>query len=136
MAGEMKQGGNVAPFTLKRVGQAQVELAPKSTAVARETEGRWIGEYVFAGYPRHVTVDIANHGASAATVEFVVVGRATTKLPIDFVAEEDGLLRIESRAYRITYEGRVLKDERRIDGTFMQGSIEIPLILRREGAKS
>ncbi len=50
MKGEMKQGGNVAPFTLKRVGQAQVELAPKSTAVARETEGRWIGEYVFAGY--------------------------------------------------------------------------------------
>jgi hypothetical protein len=38
MAGEMKQGGNVAKFALRRVAQAQVESAPRSTRVAREVE--------------------------------------------------------------------------------------------------
>ncbi len=136
MAGELRQGGNVAPFALKRMGDAQVELPPHSTSVPRDVEGRWTGEYEMGGYPRHVTVDFANHGASAATVEFVVVGKATTKVPIDFVSEEEGLMRLESHALRITFEGRIRNDEGRIVGTFELGSMAVPLVLRRGAAKS
>lgn len=136
MSGEMRQAGLAAPFVLKRVGEAQVELAARSTAVARAIEGRWIGEYEMGGYSRHVTVDFANHASSAATVDLVVVGKATTKVPIDFVSEEEGLLRLESRAYRITFEGRMCKEEGPIAGTLAQGSIEVPLVLRRAGGKS
>ena len=64
------------------------------------------------------------------------VGKATTKLPIDFVSEEEGLLRIECHPYRINFEGRIHKGEGRIAGTFAQGAIEVPLVLRREGGKS
>ena len=135
MSGEMRQAGNVAPFALKRIGSAQVELARHSTRVARETEGRWVGEYEMGGYPRHVTVDIANRDTPPAAVDFVVVGKATTKVPIDFVAEEEGLLRLESSVYRMTFEGRRNADGR-IVGTFDTGQAEVPLILRREGAKS
>jgi hypothetical protein len=135
MAGEMRQAGNAAPFVLKRNGPAQVELARRSTRVARETEGRWIGEYETGGYARHVTVDIANRDTPPAAVDFVVVGKATTKVPIDFVAEEEGLLRLESSAYRMTFEGR-RKDDGRIVGTFDTGQAEVPLVLRREGAKT
>ncbi len=136
MSGELSQGGNKAPFTLKRSGAAQVEAVARSTAVSRETEGRWIGEYELGGYPRHVTVDIANRPGAAATVEFVVVGKATTKLPIDFVSEEEGLLRIQCSAYRITFEGRLDNDKAKIVGTFENGPFELPLTLRREGKAS
>jgi hypothetical protein len=136
MAGEMRQGGNTAPFALKRVGDAQVELPPRSTAVARALEGRWTGEYEMGGYPRHVTVDFANHAGSAATVDFVVVGKATTKVPIDFVSEEEGLLRLESHDFRINFEGRIHEGEGRIAGTFTLGVMEAPLVLRRTGGKS
>ncbi|HLX25074.1 MAG TPA: hypothetical protein VKR38_17125 [Usitatibacter sp.] len=136
MSGELSQGGNKAPFTLKRSGAAQVELAVRSTAVSRETEGRWIGEYEMGGYPRHVTVDIANRPGAAATVEFVVVGKATTKLPVDFVSEQEGLLRIQCSAYRINFEGRLDGDKNRIVGTFENGPFELPLTLRREGKAS
>ena len=136
MTGELKQAGNVAPFTLERTGAAQVDLAKRSTAVSHETEGRWIGEYEMGGYPRHVTVDIANRAGAPASVEFVVVGKATTKLPIDFVAEEEGMLRIESHAYGITFEGRVHGSDGRIVGTFENGPFELPLTLRREGKTS
>lgn len=136
MSGEMRQGGNAAPFALKRVGDAQVELPARSTAVARALEGRWTGEYEMGGYPRHVTVDFTNHAGAAATVDLVVVGKATTKVPIDFVSEQEGLLRLESHAYRINYEGRIHAEEGRIAGTLAQGSIEVPLVLRRAGGKS
>jgi hypothetical protein len=136
MSGELTQSGNTARFTLKRTGAAQVELAARSTAVSRETEGRWIGEYEMGGYPRHVTVDIANRPGAPANVDFVVVGKATTKLPIDFVSEEEGLLRIRCSAYRINFEGRLDARKEKIVGTFENGPFELPLVLRREGKAS
>lgn len=134
MAGELRQGGNVAPFLLRRTGEAQVDLGSRSGPVAEATQGRWIGEYELGGYARHVTVDIANEGLAKPRVDFVVVGKATTKLPIDFVAEQDGVLRIESRLYRISFEGRVAGE--RIVGSLEQGPVEVPLVLRRPGEKA
>jgi len=134
LAGEMRQGGNAAPFTLKRTGEAQVDPASRSTPVANSTQGRWVGDYEMAGYPRNVTLDIANDGANMPKVDFVVVGKLTTKLPIDFVAEEEGMLRIESRPYGITLEARVTGD--RIEGTLEQGPMEAPISLRRPAEKT
>lgn len=129
LVGELRQAGNVAPFVLRRAGPAQVEGAKRSTAVPRGVEGRWVGRYELGGYPRSVTVDIANDGGAMPNVDFVIVGKATTKLPIDFVAEREGTLRIESAPYGITFEGRIR--DGRIDGTFEQGPFELPLTLRR-----
>ena len=129
LSGELTQAGNVAPIALMRSGDAQVEPPRRSTRVASTTEGRWVGQFELGGYPRHVTIDIANPATGAAQVEFVVVGRATTKLPVNYVAEEDGTLRLESRAYGLAIEGRVLAG--RIDGTVEVGPQEIPLRLRR-----
>jgi len=134
--GELRQAGNAAPFALRLAGAAQVDPARRSTAVARETEGRWIGEYEMNGYPRHVTVDIANHAGAPASVELVVVGKATTRVPVDYVAEAEGMLRLESSAYRLTFEGRVRAAEGRIVGTLENGPFELPLTLRREGKSS
>jgi hypothetical protein len=136
MTGQFRQGGNTAPFTLKRTGVAQVDAARRSTAVGRDTEGRWVGEYEMNGYPRHVTVDIANHAGAPASVDFVVVGKATTRVPVDFIAEEEGILRIESSPYRMAFEGRVQASGGRITGTIDNGLAEVPLILRREGKAS
>src|SRR5690349_6011688 len=66
--GEMKQAGNVAPIALARTGEAQVERAPRSGPVAATTEGRWVGEFELGGYPRKVTIDIANRGGAPAEV--------------------------------------------------------------------
>ena len=129
LQGEMKQAGNAAPLALARAGDAQVEYAPKSGPVAATTEGRWVGEFELGGYPRKITIDIANRGKEAAQVDFVVVGKQTTKIPVDFVAEEDGVLRIASQVYRIVFEGRV--GAGRIDGSIDVGPQEIPLRLRR-----
>jgi hypothetical protein len=131
MAGEMSQGGNVAPFVLTRTGPPQVELAPRSTAVARELEGRWTGDYELGGYPRHVTITLENHADAGATARFVIVGKQTNNLPVDRVIEDGNFLRIESRTSRVAFEGRIVKDRDEIRGVVELGAFEPPLVLHR-----
>ena len=131
LTGDFIQAGNRAPFTLEKTGPPQVELPPRSTSIAKELEGAWKGEYELFGYPRHVTIKLANHGADGATAEFVVVGKKTNNLPVDLVTQEGGLLTIDSHEMGISYEGRFQNDSGEIHGTFVQGPLELPLVLRR-----
>lgn len=134
MTGQLRQAGHTAPFELHRAGEAQVDPPVRSTAVTPQLEGRWTGTYEMGGYPRNVTVDIANQPGSTAKIDFVVVGKMTTKLPIDLVAEKDGTLRVESNPYRIVYEGVISAGQ--IKGTLVQGPFEAPLVLRRSTEKA
>jgi len=131
LTGDFLQAGNTTPFVLEKTGPPQVELPPQSSAVAKELEGEWIGEYELLGYPRHVTVRLTNHAGGGATSEFVVVGKKTNNLPVDVVTQQEDFIRIESHETGINYEGRFRKDSGEITGTFEQGPLEIPLVLRR-----
>jgi hypothetical protein len=131
MTGELQQAGNVAPFSLAKVGRAQVEAAPASTAVRRDLEAAWSGQAMLGDYPRTVTITVANHAGGAATATFKVVGKQVTVLPVDFVAEEGEFLRVESQANRVAFEGRFAKDRDEIAGSLALGSFELPLVLRR-----
>lgn len=50
LAGDFRQGGNTAPFVLAKTGPPQVELPLHNTAVSKELEGEWKGEYELTGY--------------------------------------------------------------------------------------
>ena len=130
LAGDFAQAGNRAPFALTKVGPPQVETPPRSTPIAREIEGEWQGDYQIFGAPRHVTLKLMN-GEKGATAEFVVVGRKVNNLPVDLVTQEGDLLTIYSHHTGISYEGRFDKNANEIKGTFMQGPIELPLLLHR-----
>jgi hypothetical protein len=131
LTGDFLQAGNTARFTLTRTGAPQVESAPRSTIVSNELEGEWKGEYDLFGYPRHVTIKLVNHGSEGAAAEFVVVGKRTNNLPVDLVTQEGDLLTITSQESGINYEGRFDRKTGEIKGTFTQGAIELPLVLRR-----
>jgi hypothetical protein len=136
MAGEMTQAGNVAKFSLRKTGPAQVERGPRSTRVARDFEDQWNGEFELGGYPRHVSLTLENHAGSAATATFVVVGKKTTELAVDLVLQEGEFLRIESQASQVTFEGRYSGQRGEIDGTLSLGPIEMPLMLRRSARRT
>jgi hypothetical protein len=135
MSGEMRQGGNIASFSLVRVGPAQVELPPRSTPVARDAEGRWTGELALNGYPRQVTLTLANDRERGASATLVIVGRQTTKLPVRLVVQEGENLRVEA-ANNVTIEGRFASGHREIDGAFALGTVEVPLVLHRASASA
>jgi hypothetical protein len=136
MSGDMRQGGNSAKFSLARVARAQVESPARSTPVGRELEGAWTGEFELGGYPRHVTITFENHADAAATAKFVIVGKQTTNVPVDLVIEEGSLLRIESQANGVVFEGRFARDSGQINGIVELGPLELPLALRRAPARA
>ncbi len=131
MAGEMRQAGNIAKFAARKTGPAQVESPPQSTPVRRDLEDRWLGEFELGGYPRHVTITLENHADAGATAKLVIVGKMTNDLPVDLVIQQGDMLRLESQATQITFEGRVVVAADEIRGTIELGSIERPLVLRR-----
>jgi len=131
LAGDFMQGGNTASFVLEKTGPPQVELPPRSTAVSKELEGEWKGDYELNGYARHVTMKFANRGADGAGVEFVIVGKKTNNVPVTLVTQEGDFLSIKSDELGITYEGRFRKEAGEIKGTFTQGPFELPLVMRR-----
>ena len=131
LSGDFRQGGNTAPFVLKKTGPPQVELPPHSTAVSKELEGEWKGEYEINGYPRHVTMKFANRGRDGAGVEFIIVGKKTNNVPVSLVTQEGDFLSLKSDEFGITYEGRFQSGAVEINGTFAQGPFELPLVMRR-----
>jgi hypothetical protein len=131
-SGKFLQGGNTAPFVLQKTGPPQVELPRQSSAISKELEGEWKGDYEMNGYPRHVTLTLKNHESGPATAELVIVGKRTNNAPVELVVEEGGLLTLESPDSGITYEGRLEKEEAgAIKGTFTLGPFERPLLLKR-----
>ena len=136
MGGEMSQAGNVAEFSLRRTGPPQVELSPRSTPVRVDIEDQWIGEFELGGYPRHVTITLENHTDAGATARFVIVGKQTTLVPVDFVIQDGDFVRIESQTTRITFEGRFVKELGQLRGAIELGSIELPLVLRRAAKRA
>jgi hypothetical protein len=129
LTGDFIQAGNKASFTLTKTGPPQVEVPRQSTAIGKDFVGQWKGDYEMNGYPRHVTVTLANHDSGPATAQFVIVGKRTTEAPVNLVTDDDGFLTIESQEIGIGYEGRLRNGE--IRGTFTLGSFELPLVLQR-----
>jgi hypothetical protein len=131
MTGEMRQAGNVAKFALAKRGPAQVDAPPRSTAVARELEADWVGEFELGGYPRKVTITLENHAGGAASAKLVIVGKRVNDLPVDLVVQQGPVLRIESQTTQIVFEGRLREGADEIRGAIELSSVELPLTLRR-----
>jgi hypothetical protein len=129
LTGDFLQAGNTAPFALEKTVPPQVEIPPRSTAIAKEMEGEWKGGYELFGYPRKVTIKLQNRGPEGATAEFVIVGRKENKLPVDRVVQQGEFLTVDSHETGLSFEGRARKGE--IQGTILQGPLEIPVTLRR-----
>jgi hypothetical protein len=131
LAGDFRQGGNSAPFVLEKTGPPQVDLPPQNTAVSKEFEGEWKGDYEMLGYARHATLKFANRSTGGASVDFVIVGRKVNNVPVSLVSQEGDFLIIKSDEFGITFEGRFGKDAGEIKGTLSQGPLEASLLLRR-----
>jgi hypothetical protein len=131
LAGDFKQGGNSAPFVLEKTGPPQVDLPPRNTAVSKELEGEWKGDYEMMGYTRHATMKFSNHGAEGAALEFVIVGKKVNNVPVSLITQDDDFLTVKSDEFGITFEGRFAREAGEIKGTVSQGPLDAPLLLRR-----
>ncbi len=131
LAGELHEGGHSARLILKRTGLPQVDLVPPGTAVSAALEGTWVGRYELGGYPRDVTLTLANRPHGAASGEIVVVGKRTTKLAVDRVVQGSEFISLQSNAAGFRIEGRWATADGTIQGQMSQGPFEAALVLHR-----
>ena len=129
LSGDFTQAGNRAPITLHKVGLPDLESPRKSTAIAPELEGEWQGAYEFLGYERKVTLKLSNRAENGATAEFVIVGKKVNTLPVNLITQTGDFFTVDSQETGFSFEGRYKKDV--IDGTVVQGPMEIPVKLTR-----
>jgi hypothetical protein len=106
-----------------------VEYPPRNTAVAKELEGEWKGDYEMFGYTRHVSIKFTNREKDGAKAEFVIVGRKHNNLPVDLVRQEGDLVTVDSHDIGFTFEGRLKNGK--LTGVIRQAAIETPLVLER-----
>jgi hypothetical protein len=136
LEGTLMHSGRSTPLSLRRTGEAQVDVPLASTPVAERATGEWLGEYELFGYPRKVTLRLRNE-KSAARASFLIVGRRNNDLAVDLVRQEGETVFVVSSATGIRFEGRVSADGSEMSGALLQGPLEIPLTLRRSpGASS
>ena len=130
LRGELVFAGNRAPFALSRIGGAQVVEPLGPTPVGDAFAGKWTGEFELGGYPRQVTLTLANGAGGNATAALTVVGKRTTEVAVDLVRQERDRVRIEASTMGIALEA-ASRDPRTLEGTFELGPLEIPLRLSR-----
>jgi len=132
LEGELMQAGHVAPLLLRRTGDAQLDRAPAATPLAPAMAGVWRGRFELGGYPRDLTLTLERDAATGAgRGEMLIVGRRTTKLPVDHIVQSAGFITLTHLASELRIEGRWRDGV--IDGAFVQGPFESPLTLRRDG---
>jgi hypothetical protein len=129
MSGDFQQAGNRAATTLQKIGPPQVDRPPRNTAVAKELEGEWKGDYKMLGYTRHVSIKFTNRQTNGAAAEFVIVGRKDNNLPVDLVTQEGDLVTVDSHDIGFSFEGRLRNGK--LIGVIRQAAIETPLVLER-----
>lgn len=135
LVGTFLQAGQEAPLSLRRTGAPQVDRPSPATAVSPDLTGTWRGRYELGGYPREVTLTLANQANGLGGGELLIVGKRTTRLPLDRVHQGQSFLTLDASSAGIRVEGRWQPGgtgPARFDGQFMQGPFEAALSLTRD----
>ena len=130
LRGRFEQGGHQAPVTLTRSGAAQPEPVLRNSVLPAALAGVWRGSYSIAGLPHQVTLTLTPDSAEA-----LIVGRRTTRVPMDTIRLGEHFLRLTNREMQITIEGRWRSAGGEVDATFTQGPYEAALVLRKEAQR-
>jgi hypothetical protein len=130
MKGEYKQGGNTAPFLLKRVGDAHVDFPEPSTPISKDVQGEWKGAFELLTSTVNVILKLPDGGTPSAPVgELLVIDWGNAKMPITRWKQEGSHIFVLFGDSGMSYEGDFHKDTAEIAGNLRISFLELPLSL-------
>jgi hypothetical protein len=128
MSGDFTQGGGAYPFSLAWKGEPRLEVPTKNKPVGEELEGSWEGALDANGTKLRLVLKLANQdGASSGTLTSLDQGGI--ELPLSSIVQAASHLTVTVTSIGGTFAGD-LKDGR-LDGTWTQGGMSLPLVLAR-----
>ncbi len=137
LKGDYEQGGNHAPFLLKRVGEARVDFPEPSTPISKDIQGEWKGAFHFLELTINVILKLPNGGTPTAPAgELLVIDWGNAKIPITLWKQDGDSIFTVFGDGGMRYEGAFHKDTKEIAGNLHISFLELPLTLYPSAANT
>ena len=129
ISGAFIQEGADLTFSLKRTGDAVIEVPAKSTAIAKELEGLWEGALEAKGNTLRLKLNLSNQPDGTATGIMISVDQGGGEIPITTITQTGPNLKLEVKTIQGSYEGDLTNGA--LVGHWMQRGATFPLTFKR-----
>ena len=128
------QASSVAA-SMKRTGEAKLDLPKSSAAVSAEFEGDWEGAVQAPDGAHPLAVHIHNQPDKTVTATLDSPGQNATGLPLSDVVQSGNSLEFQLRLANASFKGAYNKDANEIAGQWSQSGLSFPLTLKKSAQK-
>jgi hypothetical protein len=130
LKGQYTQGGNSAPFQLKRLGDAHVDFPEPSTPISKDVQGEWTGAFHLLNLTVNVVLKLPNGGTPIAPAgELLIIDWGNSKIPVTLWKQNGDHIFAVLGDGGMSYEGDFHKDTTEIAGNLRISFLELPLSL-------
>lgn len=130
IVGTFNQGPMSLPLKLKKVSTKKMDI-PKGNFNSPEILGDWNGVLDVQGMQLTVVFHLMEeNGYLKGTMDSPDQG--AKGIPMDKASYKNGVLTIKASNMRMEYTAKLKEDNSKIEGTFKQGGMEVPLDLSKE----
>jgi hypothetical protein len=133
LAGSLKQGTNLAPFTLKRTGEPKVEVPKQSPPVRKEFTGTWEGT-LEVGQTLRMVLKISN-SITGATAVLISPDQTNAQMPVASIEQKESKLTLRVNVIGGVYSGEINKEGTQLSGTWTQQGMSFPLVFKKTSAE-
>ena len=135
ISGDASQGGESAPFSLTRTGDARIAPAPKSAPIGKELEGTWNGTLDVGEKQMRLVLKMANQPDGTATGTIVSLDGSGVEIPIAMTQKASNVT-IDVASVGGSYVGVLNAEGTELVGKWTQGSAVLPLTFRRAASEA
>ena len=131
ISGDFAHAGKTFPFQLKRTGDAQVTIVPKSTPVTKQMEGTWEGVLDTGGHTLRLVLKLSTAAGGAAVGTIDSVDQNAKDIALNTITQKGSSLHFDIRAINGSYDGNLNKDGTELMGEWTQAGVSLPLTFKR-----
>jgi hypothetical protein len=131
ISGDFSQSGSNVPFSLKRTGEAKVNLPGKNPELPEKFTGKWEGKLDTPGGSLSLVFNLSNKDGSAiGTIDSPDQG--AVGIPISLISASDSSIKIGVQLVSGEYKGKLGEDGKTLTGDWSQGGQTLPLVLKKK----
>ena len=130
LSGTAANARGAVPFEMKRLGEANVVVPPRSSMLTKEFAGDWDGTLSAGAKSMRVAMTLAPASDGTATATLVTIDDGNKSYPVSTITLNNNELLLELRVISGTYRG-LLNDNGEITGEFKQGGATLSLTFKR-----
>jgi len=131
ISGDFAQAGKTFPFQLKRTGDAQVTIIPKSTPITKQMEGTWEGVLDAGGHTLRLVLKLSTAADGAAVGTIDSPDQNAKDIALNTITQKGSSVHFDIRAINGSYDGNLNKDGMELMGEWTQGGVSLPLTFKR-----